>query len=185
MPLILIKEDGTGLTNANSYANAADADSFHDGHLYATTWTGAATANKEKALVLATRLIDASYQFNGWKTKTTQALQWPREGAFDPDRKTMQFSPLTTVLGPFFESDKIPRAIVDATCEMAREVLIADRTDAPDGEGITQLGLVGSVNIIFNKNDRQPVISHLAQSMLSKLGTYIRSTQRTARLVRV
>jgi hypothetical protein len=185
MPLTLIKEDGTGLPDANSYANVTDADAYHDGHLYASTWTGATTANKEKGLVLATRLIDSSYQFNGWKTKSTQALQWPREGAIDPDRKTLKLSPLSNVFGPFFEGDKIPKSLVDATCEMAREVLTADRTDAPDGEGIVQVSLVGSVTVIFDKQDRQPVISHLAQSMLSKLGSLIRSTQRTAKLIRV
>jgi hypothetical protein len=185
MPLILIKEDGTGLPDANSYANATDADAYHDGHLYASTWNAAITANKEKALVLATRLIDSSYQFNGWKTKSTQALQWPREGAIDPDRKTLKLSPLSNVFGPFFEADKMPKALVDATCEMAREVLTTDRTDAPDGEGIVQVSLVGSVTVIFDKHDRQPVIPHLAQSMLSKLGALIRSTQRTAKLIRV
>jgi len=185
MPLTLIKETGSGLPDANSYANVADADAYHDGHLYATTWTAATTGNKEKALVLATRLIDASYQFNGWKTKTTQALQWPRDGARDPDRKTLKLSALSNVFGPFFESDKLPKALTDATCEMAREVLITDRTDAPDGEGIVQVGLVGSVNITFDKKDTQPVISHLAQSMLSKLGTLIKRDFRTAQLIRV
>jgi hypothetical protein len=84
--MVLVKEDGSGKPNANTYALVADADAFHEGHLYATAWTGASVANKEKALVLATRLIDASYDFNGGKTKATQALQWPRECAIDPDR---------------------------------------------------------------------------------------------------
>ena len=184
MPLVLIKETGSGLPDANSYANVVDCDAFHDGHLYATTWTGATTTNKEKALVLATRLIDASYQFNGWKTKTTQSLQWPREGAIDPDRKTLKLYPLSNVFGPWFESDKMPKALVDATCEMAREVLVLDRTDAPEGEGLVQVGIVGSVNLTFDKQDRRPVISHLAQSLLSKLGTLIRHNQRTAKLIR-
>ena len=74
--------------------------------------------------------------------------------------------------------------MVDATCEMAREVLIADRTDAPDGEGIAQLGVAGSVNVTFDKKDRQPVISRIAQTMLAKLGTLIRGDQGTAKLVR-
>jgi len=183
--MILIKETGTGLANANTYALVADCDIYHEGHLYAASWTGATTPNKEKALGLATRLIDASYQFNGWKTKSTQALQWPRESAVDPDRKTMAFSALENVFGPYFESDTIPKALVDATCEMAREVLITDRTDSPDGEGLVQLSVVGSLSLMFDKKDRQPVISHLAQSMLSKLGSLIRPTQRSATLIRV
>ena len=67
MALTLIKEDGTGKVDANSYASAADGDAYHEGHLYASAWTGATLANKEKALVMATRLIDGEYQFNGFK----------------------------------------------------------------------------------------------------------------------
>src|SRR5258708_7108578 len=106
--LTLIKEDGSGLANANSYASAADGDSYHDGHCYASTWTAATTGNKEKSLVMATRLIDASYHFLGWKNATVQALQWPRRGAVDPDRLPSTF-PVTSVavlarqIGPFFD----------------------------------------------------------------------------------
>ena len=75
MALTLIKEDGTGKSDANSYASVADGDAYHDGHLYATAWTAATTANKEKALVFATRLIDAEFRFKGTKANSTQALQ--------------------------------------------------------------------------------------------------------------
>ena len=85
MALILIKETGAGLANANAYANAADGDAYHDGHLYATAWTAASAANKDAALVMATRLIDAQFQFDGGKVNETQALQWPRENCHDPD----------------------------------------------------------------------------------------------------
>jgi len=53
MPLTLIKEDGSGLANANSYASAADGDLHHDGHYYASAWTIATTGNKEKSLVIS------------------------------------------------------------------------------------------------------------------------------------
>ena len=35
MALVLTKEDGTGLAGANAYANGADGDAYHEGHLYA------------------------------------------------------------------------------------------------------------------------------------------------------
>jgi hypothetical protein len=182
--MTLVKEDGTGKPDANTYALVADADVFHEGHLYATAWTGASTPSREKALVLATRLIDACYQFNGSKTSSTQALQWPREAAIDPERLALARNALSTVISSYFDSDKIPKILVDATCEMAREVLIADRTDAPDGEGLAQVGLVGSVNLTFDKRDRQPIISHFVQAMLSKLGTIIHHDKAVARLIR-
>src|ERR1043166_5026891 len=112
MSLVLIKEDGTGLANANAYANAADGDAYHDGHLYASTWTAASTGNKEKALVMATRLIDGSYQFNGVKSSGAQSLQWPRFGAIHPGRKEIPFPPLDSPLGPDFEDDRVPAALV-------------------------------------------------------------------------
>lgn len=184
MSLVLVKEDGSGLANANSYANAADGDAYHLGHYYASAWTSATTGNKEIALVMATRLIDASYQFNGFKKGNLQALQWPREAAIDPDRKDIVLSALENKLGPYFESDKIPKLLSDATCEMARELLTADRTSDPQGEGVRVLNVVGSIAMTFDKKDRLPVISHLAQTMLSKLGTMASPSSSMARLIR-
>jgi hypothetical protein len=55
------------LANANSYASAVDGEAYHSGHCYASAWTVATTANKEKALGMATRLIGANYHFHDWK----------------------------------------------------------------------------------------------------------------------
>lgn len=184
MPLVLIKEDGTGKPDANSYANAADGDAYHDAHVYASTWTAATTGNKEKALVMATRLIDAHYQFNGFKRLATQALQWPRRECRDPDVVNSIVPGLLLMRGPFLDETKVPVAVVNATAELARELLKADRTDDPDGEGISQLSLTGAVTIIFNPKDRQPVIPHVVQAMLGKLGALIREGEGSARLVR-
>src|SRR6187455_3097156 len=120
MPLTLIKEDGTGKVDANAYANVADGNAYHEGHLYATAWTGATADNKAAALVMATRLIDSQFQFGGFKANETQALQWPREDCPDPDAD-----------GEAVASDGVPKALVEATCEMARELLIVDRTASP------------------------------------------------------
>jgi hypothetical protein len=35
MALVLLKEDGSGLAGANTYAVVADGDAYHEGHLYA------------------------------------------------------------------------------------------------------------------------------------------------------
>ena len=88
MALTLVKEDGTGKADANSYADVAEGDAYFEGHLYASAWTGASGASKAAALVMATRLIDAEFQFNGTRTSEGQALQWPREECRDPDAVT-------------------------------------------------------------------------------------------------
>ena len=183
MALVLIKEDGTGRVDANSYAAAADGDAFHDGHLYASAWTAATLANKEKALVMATRLIDAEYQFNGFKANDEQALQWPRERCPDPDRSSGIGFSLVLNLGNYFDSDEVPAAVVNATCEMARELLVADRTAAPPGEGLKYEN-VSTTQTGYDKRDTRPVISHVAQAMLAKFGELIKSRSGAVRLTR-
>ena len=176
MPLVLIKEDGTGRPDANSYASAADGDAYFDGHLYASAWTAATTANKEKALVFATRLIDSQCQFNGVRTTTDQALQWPREDCRDPDAGDD--------VDGLVENNVVPKLIIDATCEMARELLIADRTVAPAGEGISATW-TDTGGTKYSKWDTRPIISHVAQAMLSKFGALVRSRADAVRLIRV
>ena len=173
--MTLIKEDGTGKVDANSYANAADGDAYHDGHLYATAWTGETLTDQEKALVMATRLIDAEYQLNGVKATDPQALQWPREECRDPDADGWD--------GGMVASDAVPKVVVDATCEMARELLIADRTAAAAGEGLKYFN-DGTTQTGYDKKDTRLVISHVAQAMLAKFGAVIKSRSGAVRLVR-
>ena len=184
MPLTLIKEDGSGLANANSYANAADGDAYHDGHLYATAWTAAVTGSKEKALVMATRLIDGLFQFNGFKRISTQALQWPRRECRDPDSEDGVVPGLLLVRGPFLDETKVPALVVNATCELARALLVEDRTDDPDGEGLSSVSVVGSLRLDFNANDRQPVVPLIVQTWLAKFGEYLARSKGMAKLVR-
>lgn len=175
MALTLIKEDGTGRIDANAYANAADGDAYHDGHLYATAWTGATAAKKEAALVMATRLIDAQFQFDGGKLNEAQALQWPRENCHDPDADGWG--------GGTVASNAVPKLVIQATCEMARELIVADRTATPAGEGIKYQN-VGTTQTGYDKTDTRPVISRVAQAMLSKYGTLLNRKGGVVRLVR-
>lgn len=184
MALTLIKEDGTGKVDANSYADATDGDAYHDGHLYATAWTAATTQNKEKALVFATRLIDSQCQFNGGRRKAEQALQWPRVQCPDPDKGLRTISVLIPVLDNFVLYDQVPKAVVDATCEMARELLIVDRTAAHLGEGIWKTW-TDTGGTTYDKGDTRPIISYVAQAMLSKFGALVKSRAGAVPLLRV
>ena len=172
MPLTLIKETGAGLANANAYADVADGDAYHAGHLYASAWTAATSDQKAIALVMATRLIDAEYQFNGTRTTDGQALQWPRAKCPEPDDSVT------------LPSDAVPKAVVQATCEMARAVLVEDRTANPLGEGLKFTAL-GSSQTTFDKSDRRPVLTQLAQVMLAKYGSQISAKSGAVKLVRV
>ena len=201
MALTLIKEDGTGKVDANSYADVADGDAYHDGHLYAAAWTGASSGDKEKALVFATRLIDAECRFNGWKSHDLQALQWPRERCHDPDKGPPLSILLLPTFGTYVLSYIVPKAIIDATCEMARELLIADRTLPPPGEGLLQTrdanttasadknsgvssSSSSSAMVKYSKPDTRPIITHVAQAILLRYGSVVGNKSGTVRLVR-
>ena len=180
----LIKEDGTGKVDANSYANVADANAYHDGHLYATAWTAATDDQKTVALVMATRLIDAEYQFNGTRTTSGQSLQWPRAMCLEPDNVHVPISVLLPIPYDYVQYDTVPKTVVQATCEMARELLIVDRTAAPHGEGLKYEN-ISTTQTGYDKTDRRPVLSQVAQVMLAKYGSQISAKSGAVRLMRV
>jgi hypothetical protein len=144
---------------------------------------------------MATRLVDAQFQFNGSRTNASQALQWPRAECPDPDKGLVRMSALVSVGSNFVPYDSVPAAVVQATCEMARELLIVDRTAAPPGEGIgatqtsqaTHTGTSGSSSqssTTYSKEDTRPIVSRVAQAMLAKYGALIQGGSGSVRLVR-
>ena len=199
MALTLVKEDGTGKTNANSYANASDGDAYFDAHLYAEAWDNADSGAKDVALVMATRLIDSLCQFRGRKAHSTQALQWPRAECPDPDRGQKSSTVVAPISDTYVPENIVPTPILSATCEMARELLIADRTAAPPGEGVDEVQHSESSSTDdgtnktssslsnttrYDKGDTRPIISHVAQAMLSKFGSLVKASGGSVRLVR-
>src|SRR3954452_11044747 len=178
MALTLTWEDGSGVPNANSYAQVADGDDYFDGHVYPAPWSTSAADLKAEALIMATRLIDAEFQFNGWRANEGQGLQWPRVRCPDPDRAPFAFSALLFRTNNFLPSNVVPRAVVNATFEMARELMIADRTAAPAGEGI-QTATTGAgasfSSATYNKSDTRQVLSQLAGAMLARFGSSIQA----------
>lgn len=154
----LVVEDGTAKSTANSYASVASGDSYHAGHLYATAWTQEPDARKEKALIWATRLLDEWFEWEGRKASENQAVQWPRHGARDRG-------------GYVIDSDAIPVALRDATCELARLLLVEDRTAfaEADPRGFKRLK-AGSLEMEINRADRKPVLPQHVRMMLTPLG---------------
>jgi hypothetical protein len=190
MALSLTREDGTGRVDANAYADLVDADAYHEGHLYATAWTGATAEQKCTALVMASRLIDSLYQFGGVRAVTGQALQWPRYGCYDPDNvdggfylAAVSFRFRSPVGRRYVPDNVVPLGVRNATCELARELIAADRTAAPAGEGLKYQN-VGSTQTGYDKADTRPVIPKIAQAMLSKYGSLLNAKSGEVKLVR-
>lgn len=197
MALTLNKEDGSGMSDANSYADVVDGDMYHEAHLYATVWTAATEARKEAALMMATRLIDSLFQFNGSRVNASQALQWPRAECRDPDGGQATLSVLLPMSSSFLPYDRVPTAVLQATCELARELLAVDRTAAAPGEGIDTVSTAHATHAAsgsgsdstssttrYSKVDTRQVLPSVVRAMLSKFGAPVSGGSGAVRLVR-
>lgn len=145
-----------GASNANSYCTVAEADTYHETHLYATAWTDADDDNKAIALIWATRLLDDTMAWNGTPTDSTQALRWPRFQVLD--REGINYLP----------DDVIPVWLKNATAEFARQLISADRT-ADRGYGIKSVQ-ADVVSMEFDKQDVKPVLPESVISMVRLYG---------------
>ena len=104
-------------------------------------------------------------------------MQWPRAGCRDADADPDVASGVVPV-------DEVPKAVVDATCELARALLIADRTGAPVGDGLSYSN-VGTTQTGYKSEDRRPILPELVQSMLARFGVLVKGRSGSVRLVRV
>lgn len=158
MALTLIKEDGTGKTNSNSYADRTDGDTYHERRLHTDDWDNASDEDQDAALVWATALLDQHVLWNGARTDENQALRWPRAGLVDRD-------------GWAIEDDEMPQDLVDATCELARYLLSEDRTAEPETLGFSRIK-TGPVEVEVDKEDRDSstVLPDAVRSMVDYLG---------------
>jgi len=123
----------------DSYADIADADTYHLGRLHNDEWLNASTATKEAALKWATRMLDA-LSWEGQKTDSNQALKWPRTYVYDDN-------------GDQLDTATIPQFLIDATSEYAFQLIKSDRESDSDSQGISEVK-AGEVEVVFNNSDR-------------------------------
>lgn len=108
--MALIVEDGTGLATAESYISVADADTYIANFKGAVSvWDSATEASKEIAARNATQYLDDGYLFIGGKETSAQALQWPREYAYDEADELIE---------------GVPQKLKDATAELMYEYIV-------------------------------------------------------------
>jgi hypothetical protein len=111
--MALITEDGTGRSDAESFASVADADTYF-GNRGITNWSSLVTAEKEQALRRATDYMVQAYRFrwSGCRVRDTQALDWPR----------YLVPRLDVGIGgtfSYYDSDVVPAEVARACCELA------------------------------------------------------------------
>lgn len=117
--MAFVVETGSGLSNANSYASVAAADSYVSDRGIAG-WASLTTTVKQQSLVNATDFLEAAYRnaWKGYRASEAQALSWPRYAV--------------VVDGYTVGTNVVPSAVINACIEMALrastgETLIADQ----------------------------------------------------------
>ena len=112
----IIVEDGTGLSNANSYVSVADADTYLGDRGY-TVWTDSTEEDLQISLIRATDYVDQNV-FKSVALTEGQARQFPRYDLVDRTGEQV--------------GSTVPVEIVNATCEYALAVI-------GDGDGLVEL----------------------------------------------
>jgi len=149
-----------GGASANSYVTLADADAYFETTPDSATWINKTNDQKNRALISATRWIDA-LSFYGDRCSTTQALKWPREDY--------------TVDGIDLACTLIPVGIEIATYELARA--LANDTDAITGStgttGIYDQVELGDLKVKYNKTSQTSGVINNVFDVYPWLQTYL------------
>lgn len=169
-----VTETGQGTPGANLYCSLEEAKTYFIGRrLYSSAWSTSSPERQVSALMQATAILDAEFTWSGTKpVNANQGLAWPFTDAQDRY--------YNTVVG-------IPKALKDATCEVAFSLLVA--TEDPlaqqrPGVGLKQLK-VDVITLVFDKADAMSVIPPLVPRILYGLGFLVRSgTIRNIKLIR-
>jgi hypothetical protein len=149
-----------GGASANSYVTLADADAYFETTPDSANWDDKTNDQKNRALISATRWIDA-LSFYGDRCSETQALKWPRE-----DYKVDGIELACTL---------IPVGIEIATYELARA--LANDTDAITGNtgttGIYDEVELGELKVKYNKTSQTSGVINNVFDVYPWLQTYL------------
>ena len=113
-----------GSSSANSYVTVAEANDYFSDRLHADSWED--FDNQASALVTASQVLDWYVKWKGYKTTSTQSMQWPRKGVIRSDGTTIA-------------DDIIPSELKTAVYELTLSSLTSDRTADNPMAGIEQV----------------------------------------------
>ena len=107
---MLIIEDGTGKVDSQSYASADDVRAFATARgLPVPSSDDAGNTEIENVLVVAVDYLETQVCYQGKKTSSLQALEWPRKGVYFDDEA--------------YPDNAIPRSLKTAQIRLVFEVL--------------------------------------------------------------
>ena len=163
-----------GSATANSYPSLSEANGYHDTRLNSSAWTDASAETKNVSLLMATRTLDAMFDWESYSTEQEQALRWPRTALWDYNRRD------------YVDNDEIPIQLKNAVSELARQLIVEDRTLDSDIETTRLRGLkAGPVSLQFGEGVRAKVIPDAVYNLIpSWWGTAVDRGPRVMQLER-
>lgn len=169
---IVVVEDGTALTIANtpgcanSYVSLEDANAYLESRSGADNWWNADQNTCIRALLDAARILDIAFIWYGWKTLRDSPMRWPRTYVPDPDTRLGYYpaiaQPSNVIVGntggliwpAYYPSDYIPPRLIYAQIELGLRVLgtyaqtIMQGNQPYQDPGVSQISLgQGAVDI--------------------------------------
>lgn len=121
--MALVVEDGTGKADAQSYASLEDVRAYATARGVTLSETD---ADVEALIIKATDYLE-SLDYIGTKNSATQALQWPRYEAPDPD------FPNT-----YIETDELPGRLVRAQKQLVVDQVSVELQPVSDGKQVVK-----------------------------------------------
>jgi hypothetical protein len=154
--------------SANSYVTLAEAETYVEGRLDVADWDADTDDNKNRALRMATDLLDAE-DWRGSPSDQDQRLKWPRLGTYDEDARE-------------YDSDAVPRPVKEATYEYALMLIAGTLEVKPTGLEQFENVKVGSLDVTPRASYRAAKMPDPVRRLISHL--LLSSGELSARTVR-
>lgn len=155
---------------ATSYIDVAAADAYFDARLNSDAWTALDNIGKQKALMAATARLEQE-KFAGIKTSVSQALKWPRVGAYDDDNH-------------LYPSNAQPKELIGATCEMALVLKNAGTSDPLSLSGLEQFKSIKIGELDITPRENVPPAGFLQPQVMRWLRRLLLTSGGTSKIVR-
>lgn len=113
-----------GSDTANSYVTLVEANLYFEDRIHSELWSE--FTKKEALLITSSRLLDWYVKWKGYRSSSTQSMQWPRTGVLRRD-------------GSSVDTNIIPDEVKIAVYELSLSSITIDRTSDNPLAGIEEV----------------------------------------------
>lgn len=155
MPFVYNAEDGSGLSEANSYFEIDSVEAAIN-NLDSTEWDANSDEDKQKTAVRVTRFFEERFRFYGESLTSTQALQWPRTKNYDNK-------------GDIIDPGTMPPQLLDAFALVCTEFAKDNSTlefDTLDRAGDPRSWSTDGLTVGFGSSSRDPHTGNVSRDQL-------------------